>query len=168
MFTLTFRSKLLCAYVQPHRTWFSHSLLYIFYFNDTHFHFLLHETFLDCNNWSQSLNLWAPYPYSSHFFGVFNKRQKPRMCRHDNWSFCWIMGCCQLQQQGKIYLQETSRGCTCDNSSTHHRCPELCIRVDPCQPKERLLQSMRTNWTNLWNLCNVKYLKLNNFFFVTH
>lgn len=81
---------------------------------------------------------------------MFHKRQKPRMRCHDNWDFCWTMGCSQLQQQGEVHLQETSRGCTCDNSSTHHPDPELRVWLDPCCQKERLLQSRRRNWTNLW------------------
>lgn len=81
---------------------------------------------------------------------VFRKRQKTRMRCHDDWLFCWTMGCTQLQQQGEVYLQETSRGCTSDDSATHHPGPELWVRLDPCCQKELLLQSRRRNWANEW------------------
>lgn len=75
------------------------------------------------------------------------------MCCNDNWIFCWIVGCCQLQRQGEVYLWETSRRRPDDNSRTHHPRPELCGWVDRHSPKECMLQSRELNKTNPQHLC---------------
>lgn len=57
---------------------------------------------------------------------------------HDNRGICWTMGCSQLQQQGEVYLQETSRGCTCDNCAADHPSPQLRVWLDPFVQQELL------------------------------
>lgn len=47
------------------------------------------------------------------------------MCCHDHRGICWTVGRGQLQQQGEVHLQETSRGGACHDGSTHHHPFEL-------------------------------------------
>lgn len=88
-----------------------------------------------------------------------SQRKKTRMCCHDNWGIRWTMGCCQLQQQGEVYLQETSRGCTCDNGAADHPTPQLCVWLDPFDQQELLLQSRGRSQTHE-NEYNFKHTKV--------
>lgn len=60
---------------------------------------------------------------------------------YDNRGVCWIVGRDQLQQEGEVYLQETSRGRACDDCAADHRGNELWSWLEPFTQQQLLLQS---------------------------
>lgn len=78
-----------------------------------------------------------------------SKRKTPRMRGHDNRGISWIVGRGQLRQEGEIYLQETSRGRTCDDCGADHCGPQLWGWLDAFAQEELLLQS-RLRKPNKW------------------